>query len=134
MKRVMVMVVAGLLLAGPGWAAEYEVVFGYNADPAAPPTGFALYRLAGDERVVVIDDIGPEARSFVVELPDPDPLHCDTYAMAALFGEGRHNGPYSRAYPLCPQYPLPAGSEVRISGSAVFDVILRRVDNVQGGE
>jgi hypothetical protein len=114
-------------------AAQYEVTFVYEVDQQVPPTGFALYRLAGDERVTVVDDIGPAERSFIVELPDPDPLRCDTYFMAAWFGESGHNGPYSRAYPLCPQYPLPAGSEVRISGSAVFDLIFRRID-APGGE
>ncbi|MCB2217978.1 MAG: hypothetical protein KQH59_18100 [Desulfobulbaceae bacterium] len=112
-------------------ADTYRVDFSYTADQQAPPSAFALYRLSGDERVTVIDTIGPEQRTFVVDLPDPDPLYCDTYFMAALFGG--HNGPYSRAYPLCPEYPLPAGDEVRISGSAVFDLIFRRVD-APGGE
>ncbi|SHH33110.1 hypothetical protein [Desulfofustis glycolicus] len=121
-----------LLVAVNAQAASYEVTFMYTADPEAPPDGFALYRRRGDERLTVLDDIGPTQRSFVVELPDPDALHCDTYFMAAFFGGG-HNGPYSRAYPLCPQFPLPAGDEVRISGSAVFDLIMRRVD-APGGE
>lgn len=126
-------VAAGLLLtAGTAWAAQYEVTFGYTADPQAPPAGFALYRLAGDERETVLDTIGPDERVFSVELPDPAPPRCDTYFMAALFGAGV-NGPYSRAYPLCPAYDLPAGSEVRISGTAVIDLVFRRVD-APGGE
>ncbi|BDD88690.1 hypothetical protein DPPLL_30550 [Desulfofustis limnaeus] len=126
-------VVCSLLWAADGWAAQYEVSFSYAADPEAPPAGFALYRLAGDERVTVVADIGPDQRSFFVELPDPDPLRCDSYFMAALFGADGVNGPYSRAYPLCPAYDLPAGSEVRISGTAVIDLVFRRVD-VPGGE
>ncbi|BDD85917.1 hypothetical protein [Desulfofustis limnaeus] len=127
------LVLAGVLLvAVNARAASYEVSFAYTADPEAPPVGFALYRLRGDERETVVEDISPAQRSFVVELPEPDALRCDTYFMAALFGTG-HNGPYSRAYPLCPQFPLPAGNEVRISGSAVFDLIMRRVD-APGGE
>lgn len=123
-----------LLTAGAAWAAQYEVTFGYTADPQAPPSGFALYRLAGDERVTVLDTIGPDERVFTVELPDPAPHRCDTYFMAALFGDDGVNGPYSRAYPLCPAYDLPAGSEVRISGTAVIDLVFRRVDDTQGGE
>ncbi len=114
-------------------ADTYRAEFAYTADPDAPPTGFALYRLAGDDLTTVLDNIGPNDRTFLVDLPAPDPFRCDTYFMAALFGDGRHNGPYSRAYPLCPEYPLPAGAEVRISGSAVFDLIFRRVD-APGGE
>jgi hypothetical protein len=127
-------VACSLLWAVNAGAAQYEVSFSYTADPEAPPAGFALYRLSGDERETVRGDIGPEQRTFFVELPAPDPLGCDTYFMAALFGDDGVNGPYSRAYPLCPQYPLPAGSEVRVSGSAVFDLIFRRVEDAPGGE
>lgn len=129
---VAVVVVFGVLVASNAPAARYEVTFGYQADPQAPPAGFALYRLRGDERETVRGDIGPGERAFVVDIEEPVG-RCDTYFMAALFGEGRHNGPYSRAYPLCPAYALPAGSEVRISGTAVIDLIFRRVDDTQGG-
>lgn len=121
MKKIIFLILALAILGvcTIASAAQYQVDFAFTG---VDHSGFTFYENVGGNRLIVLEDIDPVARSFDVELEEPG-SGCRTFFMSPMFGD--LVGPYSSGFGVCAEDAIP--QEITIGEETVYELRIRKI-------